>query len=215
MGGILAMSVGRSGARWDGPISRILDTARTTIVSFASTHVAMFLIPSRHSGWHSDIHVSSSGRRCFVDIDVLVGRLRAVVGIYVLGCFLTPPSLPLGVRAVWGNCVFARFLYSSTSPISAWFMLAYLNSGRSGAELVGTDSKLHSPRSARIRIRMISLIVRSSRAVYDTSIFLRPWYICWTHWAFRDLFGFCDWRKSLVCGGPCLIAFVSECAWNC
>ena len=90
-------------------------------------------------------------------------------------CFLFLPfislSLPLGVRAVWGSFVLTSPLYSSTASMSAWFTLAYLNSGRSSKKLVGTDSKLRAPRNPCISFCIMLLIIRSSRTVYAASIF--------------------------------------------
>ena len=75
-------------------------------------------------------------------------------GSFVYGCWglrveLFPSSLPLGVRAVGGGCVFTSILYSIASSISVCFMLASLNSGKLSTKLAGTESKFHSPRSVR------------------------------------------------------------------
>lgn len=66
---------------------------------------------------------------------------------------------------MWGICISTSFLYSSTASMSACFMLASSNSGKSRRKLVCTDSKLHSTRNACVIFRMIPLVDRSSRTV--------------------------------------------------
>ena len=61
--------------------------------------------------------------------------------------------------------------YSSTASMSDRVVRVYLNSGRLSREFIGTGSKLHSSRRARISFSMMYFIIRSSRTVYVSSIF--------------------------------------------